>query len=83
MKFSTDKLPLINLPENKDATAATIKDSTTAGPATLCATIPATRYIPVPTQLPTPREVKSKVVKTFYKGKTQNRNIRIAMNKIV
>uniref|UniRef100_T1IVD3 Cationic amino acid transporter C-terminal domain-containing protein n=1 Tax=Strigamia maritima TaxID=126957 RepID=T1IVD3_STRMM len=43
-----------------EAMAAIINDSTTPGPANLCATIPATKYIPVPTQLPTPRDVRSK-----------------------
>jgi hypothetical protein len=47
------------------ATAAMIKLMTTPGPATFFATIPATRYIPVPTQLPTPRDVRSNVVKHF------------------
>ena len=40
------------------------KEKMTPGPATLWATIPDTRYIPVPTQDPTPNEVKSTVVKT-------------------
>lgn len=38
----------------------------TPGPATLCATRPATKYIPVPTQDPTPRDVKSRVVKHLW-----------------
>lgn len=42
---------------------------TTPGPATFFATIPATKYIPVPTQLPTPRDVKSNVVRHFWKKK--------------
>lgn len=45
------------------ATAAMMKLMTTPGPANFRATIPATRYIPVPTQEPTPREVKSIVVR--------------------
>jgi len=44
-----------------------MKESITPGPATVRATIPATRYIPVPTQLPTPKDVKSNVVKHFCK----------------
>lgn len=39
----------------------------TPGPATVRATIPLTKYIPVPTQLPTPSEVKSSVVRHFWK----------------
>lgn len=58
-----------NLPEKMDAMAAIIKDMTTPGPATLRATIPATRYIPVPQHDPTPRLVRSSVVRTFYKTK--------------
>lgn len=52
-------------PENMLATAAIMKLMTTPGPATFFATIPATTYIPVPTQLPTPREVRSNVVRHF------------------
>lgn len=37
----------------------------TPGPAIFLATIPATKYIPVAQQDPTPNEVKSKVVKHF------------------
>ena len=51
------------LPEKIEARAAIMKLITTPGPANFRATIPATRYIPVPTQEPTPREVKSIVVK--------------------
>lgn len=54
-----------NVPEKMLATAAIIKLKTTPGPAMLRATIPATRYIPVPQQEPTPRDVKSSVVKHF------------------
>jgi hypothetical protein len=59
---------LINdgLPENMLATAAIIKLKTTPGPAMFLATIPATKYIPVPQHDPTPNEVKSSVVKHFY-----------------
>lgn len=53
------------IPENMLATAAITKLITTPGPATFFATIPATKYIPVPTQLPTPSDVKSIVVKHF------------------
>lgn len=56
---------LLNLPEKILATAAIIKLITTPGPAIFLATIPATKYIPVPTQLPTPNDVKSKVVRHF------------------
>lgn len=42
-----------------------MKLNTTPGPAILRATIPATKYMPVPQHDPTPRDVKSKVVKHF------------------
>lgn len=48
------------------AIAAMIKLKTTPGPAAFLATIPETKYIPVPTQLPTPNEVKSSVVRHFW-----------------
>lgn len=48
------------------ATAAIMKLNTTPGPAIFLATMPATRYIPVPQHDPTPKEVKSSVVKHFY-----------------
>lgn len=54
-----------------------MKLKTTPGPAMLRATIPATRYIPVPQQDPTPREVKSNVVRHFYSHEMkekQNKN---------
>lgn len=50
-----------------EATAAIMNEMTTPGPATLRATIPATRYIPVPTQEPTPKDVRSRVVRHFCK----------------
>ena len=34
-------------------------DNNTAGPAMVLATIPATKYIPVPTDEPTPSEIRS------------------------
>lgn len=43
--------------------AAMMKLSATPGPANLRATIPATKYIPVPTQDPTPSDVKSNVLR--------------------
>jgi hypothetical protein len=52
-------------PEKMLATAAMIKLNTTPGPAIFLATMPATRYIPVPQHDPTPNDVKSKVVKHF------------------
>lgn len=52
-----------HLPDNNDARPAIIKDMITAGPAISLATNPDTTYMPVPTQLPTPSEVKSIVVK--------------------
>lgn len=45
------------------AIAAMAKLMMTPGPANFLATIPATRYIPVPTHEPTPRDVKSMVVR--------------------
>lgn len=47
------------------AIAAMMKLKTTPGPATFLATIPETKYIPVPTQLPIPKDVRSNVVKHF------------------
>lgn len=43
-----------------------MKLKTTPGPAIVRATIPATRYIPVPQHEPTPSDVKSNVVRHFY-----------------
>lgn len=51
-------------PDRMEATAAMIKDTMTPGPAISLATSPDTTYIPVPTQLPTPSETRSKVVRT-------------------
>lgn len=48
------------------AIAAIKKLRTTPGPAIVLATIPATRYIPVPQHEPTPRDVRSSVVRHFY-----------------
>lgn len=55
----------LGLPENMLATAAIIKLKITPGPAIFLATMPATKYIPVPQQEPTPSDVKSSVVKHF------------------
>ena len=55
----------IDLPDNIEAMAAMMKDKMTPGPATFLATIPATTYIPVPQQLPTPSDTRSKVVRHF------------------
>lgn len=52
------------LPDRIDATAAMINDKITPGPAISLATSPATTYMPVPTQLPTPRDTRSTVVRT-------------------
>lgn len=41
----------------------------TPGPAMFFATIPATKYMPVPQQEPIPNEVKSIVVRHFCNGK--------------
>lgn len=51
------------------ATAAIKKLRTTPGPAIVLATIPATRYIPVPQHDPTPSDVKSNVVRHFFETK--------------
>ena len=48
------------------AIAAMKKLNTTPGPAMFRATIPATKYIPVPQHVPTPSDVKSSVVKHFF-----------------
>lgn len=42
-----------------------MKDTMTPGPAISLATRPDTTYMPVPTQLPTPREMRSTVVSTW------------------
>lgn len=52
-------------PDKMEATAAMMKDTMTPGPAISLATRPDTTYIPVPTQLPTPREMRSSVVRTL------------------
>lgn len=56
----------LRLPENMLAIAAIKKLSTTPGPAIVFATMPATKYMPVPQHDPTPSDVKSNVVKHFY-----------------
>lgn len=43
-----------------------MKLNTTPGPAIFLATMPATRYMPVPQHEPTPSDVKSSVVRHFY-----------------
>lgn len=48
-----------------DAAAAMRNDRMTPGPAIALATKPATTYMPVPTQLPTPRDTRSTVVRTL------------------
>lgn len=52
------------LPDRMEATAAMTKDKMTPGPAISLATSPATTYMPVPTQLPTPSDTRSTVVST-------------------
>lgn len=42
-----------------------MKETMTPGPAISLATRPDTTYMPVPTQLPTPREMRSRVVSTL------------------
>ena len=52
-------------PDSMEANAAIINDRMTPGPAIALATNPATTYIPVPTQLPTPSDTRSTVVRTL------------------
>lgn len=52
-------------PDKMEATAAMMKETMTPGPAISLATRPDTTYMPVPTQLPTPREMRSRVVRTL------------------
>lgn len=59
---------MFHSPENILATAAMKKLITTPGPAIVFATMPATKYIPVPQHDPTPNDVKSNVVKHFYQN---------------
>lgn len=54
------------LPEKILAIAAIQKLRMTPGPAMFFATIPATKYMPVPQQEPIPSEVKSIVVRHFW-----------------
>lgn len=56
----------MDLPENMLAIAAIMKLMVTPGPAIFLATMPATRYMPVPQQEPTPSEVKSNVSRHFW-----------------
>lgn len=66
-----DKMPCYskshprNSPDKMEATAAMMKETMTPGPAISLATRPDTTYMPVPTQLPTPREMRSRVVRTL------------------
>lgn len=59
------KTHLHNSPDKMEATAAMMKETMTPGPAISLATRPDTTYMPVPTQLPTPREMRSRVVRTL------------------
>ena len=54
-------------PESKEAKPAIRNENTTPGPASSFAISPATTYIPVPLQLPTPSDVRSKVVRSFFR----------------
>lgn len=60
------------LPEKMLAIAAMMKLIITPGPARFFATIPATRYIPVPQHEPTPSDVKSRVSRHFCAGESIN-----------
>lgn len=55
----------LNIPEKMLANAAIMKLKITPGPAIFRATIPATRYMPVPQHEPTPNDVRSSVVRHF------------------
>lgn len=68
-KINFNVILVMKIPEKIEATAAMTNEITTPGPATVRATIPATKYIPVPTQDPTPRDVRSSVVRHFCKTK--------------
>lgn len=54
----------VDPPDSMEATAAIMKDTMTPGPAISLATSPDTTYMPVPTQLPTPRDTRSTVDNT-------------------
>lgn len=54
-------------PESKEAKPAIRNENTTPGPASSFAISPATTYIPVPLQLPTPSDVRSNVVRSFFR----------------
>lgn len=55
----------VYIPEKILAMAAIIKLIITPGPAIFWATMPATRYMPVPQQEPMPKEVRSRVLRHF------------------
>lgn len=55
----------LHIPENILAIAAIKKLSITPGPAIDLATMPATKYMPVPQHEPTPNDVRSNVVRHF------------------
>lgn len=55
----------VTIPENILAIAAIKKLRITPGPAMVFATIPATKYMPVPQHEPTPNDVRSNVVRHF------------------
>src|SRR6218665_2357427 len=63
--LNTKLLYIHYLPERMEAMAAMMNETMTAGPAIALATNPATTYIPVPQQLPTPSDMRSEVVRTF------------------
>lgn len=65
----------VNSPESNEARAAKQNENITPGPAVFRATIPATRYIPVPTHDPTPSDVRSQAVKHFCKVRAFLRSV--------
>jgi hypothetical protein len=62
---------VLPVPEKILAIAAIKKLSITPGPAIFLATIPATKYIPVPQHEPTPKDVRSSVVRHFCKKESK------------
>lgn len=72
-------ITLARLPENEDTIAATMKDNTTAGPATDLATVPANTYTPHPNVAPMPKVVKSKTFNTrsnfSFPGSSSSKNV--------
>lgn len=71
------------LPENMLAIAAIKKLRTTPGPAIVLATMPATRYIPVPQHEPTPSDVRSNVVRHFCEMENEQKPYTVFVLKVL